>query len=154
MSGKTLFVGIGSPHGDDAAGWCVARGLADRATARRAATGIDVRSATTPADLLDWLAGVDTLDVCDAVSCQAAPGSLHRWRWPDPALTSARFGGSHDLSLTAALTLAEQLGHLPRQVRVWGIAASECGELAPLSAAVAAAVPAIVAQIWESLHDA
>ncbi len=149
MSGKSLFVGIGSPHGDDAAGWLVARQM----IARRSAS-LEVRSAQTPAELLDWLEGVDTLDVCDAVACDAAPGSVHRWQWPDPALAATRFGGSHDLSLPAALALAQQLGRLPRQVRVWGIAAGECGELAPLSPAVSAAVPAIVEEIWEFLHHA
>jgi hydrogenase maturation protease len=149
MIDKSLFVGIGSPHGDDAAGWCVARELAVRASAK-----IDVRSAHTPAELLNWLEGVETLEVCDAVVCSAKPGSLHQWRWPDPALASTRFRGSHDLSLTAALALAEQLGQLPPEVRVWGIAAGEWRELAPLSPAIAAAVPAIVAEIWESLHHA
>ena len=148
MKGK-LFVGIGSPHGDDAAGWLVARQLAARAPA-----SLEVRRAQTPVDLLDWLEGVETLDVCDAVACEAAPGSVQRWRWPDPALEAARFSGSHDLSLSAALALAQQLGRLPRRVRVWGIAARECGELSPMSQAVAAAVPAIADEIWESLRHA
>jgi hydrogenase maturation protease len=144
-----LFVGIGSPHGDDAAGWHVARQLAARGPA-----SLEVRRAQTPVDLLDWLEGVDTLDVCDAVACKALPGSVRRWQWPDPALEAARFSGSHDLSLSAALALGQRLGRLPSRVRVWGIAVGACGELATLSPAVAAAVPAIADEIWESLRHA
>ncbi len=146
MSGDALFVGIGSPHGDDCVGWRVAQRISELGIKR-----LVVRRAQSPADVLDWLDDVEALDVCDAVFSESPPGTLHCWPWPSAAIESALFCGTHDLSLPAGLALAERLGRLPRQVRIWGVAINEANQTAPVSPDVAAATPAIVSEIATAL---
>ncbi len=142
MSARSLLVGIGSPRGDDSVGWEIARQVADRA-----GDSLLVRCARTPAELLDWLDGIDTLDVCDALVSEATVGSIYCWQWPAPEIERAPFGGSHDLSLVAVLVLAESLGRLPPRVRIWGVGIDPAGSLESLSPVAAAAVPSIVDRI-------
>jgi hydrogenase maturation protease len=62
MSGATLIVGIGSPHGDDQIGWRIAEAL--MAEHR---VGWIIRTARSPTDLLAWLDDkVERLVICDA----------------------------------------------------------------------------------------
>jgi len=58
---KPLVVGIGSPHGADAAGWQVAAWLANASVAPW-----EVKRAVVPSDLLDWLDGCSVLAIIDA----------------------------------------------------------------------------------------
>jgi hydrogenase maturation protease len=128
-----LFVGIGSPHGDDQAGWTIAEGLLQDVDS---SGDIIVRRASVPLDLIDWLDGIDCLHVCDACQGDAPPGTLHRWEYKaaTPAASdrqreprgrecfaSLRSTGSHDFGLIAVLELADRLGRLPSQVVVWCI---------------------------------
>lgn len=115
-SGDSLLVGIGSSYGDDQAGWRVAD-----AVAAHVGAGVTVCRVGTPIDLLDHLAGVERLHICDACHSTGAVGSLHRWRWPDPRIEPVHFSGSHDLGPAAVLKLGERLGLLPSEVIVWGI---------------------------------
>jgi len=112
----TLIVGLGSPHGDDQAGWLVADALS-----RHEQSELCVRRADSPAELLHWLDGVVRLIICDACQSQGAPGRLHRWTWPTAQLPIGAARGSHDLDLAGVLGLAESIGCLPAQVDVWGI---------------------------------
>lgn len=148
-SSSVLLIGIGSAHGDDHVGWSVAE-----AVARRAADRARVRTARAPADLLDWLEGVDRLHLCDAWLTDGPGGQLAQWRFPDAAIESARFGSTHSLSLPAALRLASELGTLPRQVTVWGVSIEQAEPGAALSPRVAAAVPRVADRICEVLENA
>jgi Ni,Fe-hydrogenase maturation factor len=164
----TLLVGIGSPHGDDRAGWEVVRLVQNRLRSR----GL-VRCAQTPAELLDWLDGVERLEICDAVYDAAydtagrAAGYAHRgvgldettdpvrcWQWPSNELQQTEFRGSHDLSLPAVLELAEALGRLPARVRIWGVPIVQTEALGPISARAAANVRAAATRICRTLDDA
>jgi hydrogenase maturation protease len=149
MSPSSLLVGIGSPHGDDSVGWVIARRVANRV-----GNSLQVRCARTPSELLDWLEGIDTLEICDALASEAAVGSVSCWQWPAPEIERAPFSGSHDLSLPAVLALAEGLGRLPLRVRIWGVGIKPGGALDSLSAAAAAAVPAVVDRICGALTHA
>lgn len=155
MNRTALVVGIGSSHGDDRVGWEVARAID-----RRGDRGIATRCARTPAKLLDWLDGVERLDVCDAVSWSTTEtaveiGSVRCWQWPAQDLERAPFRTSHDLSLPAVLALAETLGRLPPEVRVWGVTiGAPTTPSATLSPALAALVPAIAGRICGGLVHA
>ena len=149
MGGRTLLVGIGSSQGDDRVGWVIAGRIADMI-----GDSSIVRCARSPAALLDLLDGVDELHVCDAFIGQAEVGAVRWWDWPSREIERAHFHGSHDLSLPAALALAEQLGRLPPKVRIWGVAIGESRQLDPMSTAVTAAVPEIVNQICGALAHA
>jgi hydrogenase maturation protease len=148
MTGCTLFVGIGSPHGDDRAGWLVADALAEFNSSIPTARPMQfsVRKAATPADLLDWLDGVQRLIVCDAVRGAGPPGRLHRWQWPDLRLGRVHAAGSHDFGLAAGLDLASSLGRLPAEVVVWGLESGQGIGGCDLSRAVKLSLPELIQQ--------
>ena len=148
MSASRLLVGIGSPHGNDRVGWEIARRVGERI-----GSALVVRCARTPVELLDWLEGIDTLDVCDAVSSSAA-GSIHCWRWPAPEIERISFRGSHDFALPEVLVLAETLGRLPREARIWGLGVRPSAPFGSLSPEVVVAIPAVVKHICEALVPA
>ena len=114
--GSHLLVGIGSPFGDDRLGWLVVGEIE-----RRGGSDAHTRCARAPADLLDWLEGVDRLVVCDACHGGGPAGSWRRFDWPTTLLDDVAFCGTHDMSLAATLALAEQLGLLPKETTIWGL---------------------------------
>lgn len=132
---QTLLVGVGSMLGDDQAGWIVAERVAERlqqspdATGEQ--TGILVRLATVPLDVLDWVHGVHNLHLVDACRSECPSGTIHRLDWPDQTgqLTGAaegallQLGGhtTHDYGLADVLLLAETTGRLPPNVTIWAI---------------------------------
>lgn len=116
---STLFVGIGSPHGNDRVGWFAAQELVQRS--HESQTHVEVRCAQVPADLLDWIPGRERLVLCDACRLEGEPGTIHRWKWPDSVLLNSVSGGSHGWNLCAALQLAERLQILPSSVVIWGM---------------------------------
>ncbi len=145
---RTLVVGIGSPHGDDQVGWLVAERLQHELPA-----GTDLRRASAPGQLLDWLSDVDRLYVCDA--CDAMGGELkqqssthtHRWEWPAPVGMPVRSSGSHSFGLPQALGLAERLGTLPDSVVIYGIPGRRFEAFAELSPELCRLLPDIAVEI-------
>jgi hydrogenase maturation protease len=144
-----LLVGLGSPHGDDRAGWEAAAALVSLQLG-----GLCVRKAGAPIAVLDWLDGQRRLVVCDAAVGTGRAGELVRWTWPDQRLTAVGFRGTHDLSLVAVLQLAGRLGRLPPEVVVWTIEAQSVEAGAELSPAVEGALPELVARLREELCHA
>jgi hydrogenase maturation protease len=157
VSGKKsrLLVGIGSPFGDDQAGWTIA----DRLREKLEPIGdVSVRRASVPIDLLDWLDGIECLHVCDAYESAAEPATLHCWEYsPRSAalshgrgdaselqnFASLRSTCSHDFGLMAVLELASRLGRLPAQVIVWGLEGQRFGVDDQLSPEIANRLPEI-----------
>lgn len=137
---RTLVIGIGSPHGDDQAGWLVAERIARDHHAA-------VRQALSPADVLDWLQDVDRLIICDACRGLGRVGEVRRWQWPLSDMPLLDWSGTHDVSLPAALELADRLGLLPRHVVIWAVEGEAPCMLGRLSPQVADAVPRLVDQI-------
>jgi hydrogenase maturation protease len=130
-SPSILVIGVGSAHGDDQLGWLVAKDLI-----RRSPMGYQVRIASTPLELLDWLDECRVLHLVDACEGAGSPGTIYRWDWPCPEIHAGRWSGTHDFNLCGALALAEQLGQLPPQVVIWGIERgnNEVTDLLPESA--------------------
>lgn len=118
---RVRFVGVGSPHGDDRAGWWLAQRLNDVGRPEIGPPAVSIASVASPIDLLESLERVERLDVCDAFVGNGPPGRLYRWQWPESEIQHTRFVGSHDISLAATLALAQNLGMLPDEVVVWGI---------------------------------
>lgn len=147
MNPSTLFVGLGSAHGDDQVGWLVADGLAGDVSPT-----LQVRRAAAPADILDWLeADVAALIVCDACRGNEPLGTIHNWSWPCAAIRSAQFVGTHNLALPAVLELAGCIRALPADVSIWSVEIGDCSPGAEVSPAVRQALPRITAQIREEL---
>jgi hydrogenase maturation protease len=145
-SPATLFVGMGSQHGDDRAGWMVAEALAPRAKLLAV-----VRQAAAPADIFDWLDGVEFLAICDACQGIGPVGTWRRWESLPSDFPSVRAQCSHEIGLPEVLQLAERLGTLPGKVLVWGLEIGETDPAQPASRDVAAAVPAIVEDVLRVL---
>jgi hydrogenase maturation protease len=120
---STMVAGVGSDVGDDCAGIVAARQLAAKTGPFR------VEVIRHPAALLDRLEGVDRLHVIDACRGLNADQPMLRCDWPAEELESIRFAGTHDMDLTMVLSLAEQLGLLPRRTTVWCIAAFDSAAL-------------------------
>jgi hydrogenase maturation protease len=142
-----LFVGIGSPHGDDQVGWLVIDELAHQNVG-------ECRRAQTPLQLLDWLDGVDELVLCDGVRSALRIGQVECWAWPTPAIREVCFQGTHDLSLPATLELAETLGRLPPKVCIWGVQIGDAAPNAAISSDIERRVPEIAQRIHEEYCDA
>ncbi len=109
-------IGLGSPFGDDRAGWGVIDLLRSHGL-----SGIDLIALDRPGhSLIHWLPDVDWLILVDAVSSDAPLGSVMRL---DPeSLDEARSGiSSHGLQIAGALQLASTLDCLPSRVDIYGI---------------------------------
>ncbi len=127
----TLIVGIGSEHGDDRVGWIVADELRRQLIAN---SNVKVRTATVPLDLMDWLDGVDELQICDACESSGGDEEVHRFAWNDQSFvagsfvagyqgvfTERRASGTHGFGVVEVLKLLEAMGQLPKSVVIWAI---------------------------------
>ena len=141
-----LAIGIGSEHGDDAAGLAVVRALAGRLPPGVAAD----RLRGDPTALLERWRGAAAVVLVNALRGCGPPGSLHRFdasREPIPAPAGA---GTHSLGFAAAIELARRLGELPGRVVAIGIEGADFAVGHDLSPPVAAAIePAAVAVLAE-----
>lgn len=144
-----LFVGLGSPHADDAVGWLVADALADRAPEM-----LRIRKAQAPLDLLDWLEESSDLWVCDGCRGLSAPGHWRRWTWPATDVELVNATGTHDFGLSAVLSLAERLGRLPTAPQIWGIEIESCVPGESINPAVARAVATVVDDVAHAAANA
>lgn len=144
-----LIVGLGSPHGDDQAGWLVIDRLWSLGASRQSA-----RKAGHPGDLWSWAEAERPLTVCDAGQAAGQLGRIGRWTWPADHLESSRLGGTHDLPLADVLTLGRQTGCCPEQVEIWTIEGEQFEPLGRVSPAVAASARQVAETIWRELSHA
>lgn len=149
MTSETLFVGIGSDHGGDRAGWLVADELAQSATSEAI-----IRRAKSPIDVLDWFDGVRWLGLCDAC-CGAGPiGTWYRWTWPTLDVPFIRPSGTHAYGLIDTLKLASRLGSLPETVQLWGVEIASDRPENPVTADVRSAIREVANDVARHLHSA
>ena len=123
---RLCILGIGSPSGDDQAGWMVV----DALLARGVQTGgeIVIDKLDRPgATLITLIEQADWAILIDAMQGNGQPGNIRRFDqqdWP------AYRGGlsSHGFGVLDALMLGRELGSLPPRVDLYGI---EIGNAAP-----------------------
>jgi hydrogenase maturation protease len=139
-----VVVGCGSAAGDDAAGLAA---LARLRAEGGLPAGVRLHAAGGGDALLDVVGDAAALVLVDAVASGAPPGTLHRWRWPSARLDGLRAGSTHQLGPAAALALADALGLLPPEVVALGVEVDGTRAGDGLGAAVAAALPALVAAV-------
>ncbi len=147
-----LLVGIGSPHGDDQAGWLVASDLQ-----RRLVGQLDMfacRFAKSPSDLLDWLDDVTHLIVCDSCESPNQLGELRLWHWPADRFLRTRSSSSHQLGLPDVLDLATNIGRLPPRVEIWAIGGGRFSPGTEPSSLVREACQQLALQLSEGLARA
>ena len=127
--------GVGTEHGDDAAGPRVARRLAVGGTLP---SGVEALPCRRPLELLDLLVGVDGAVLVDATRSGQPPGTVHEPGFD--ALGEAQALSSHGLGVREALALADALGRTPPRLALIGIeAAAVSGR--EMSPSVRAALP-------------
>ncbi len=151
-----LVVGLGHPdRGDDGVGVLVARRVEELAL-----PGVTVVDHHDPTALIDLWAGYAPVVVVDAVRSGAPAGTVHRLvagtgepALPAAAWAASRRGGTHAFGLAAAVALARALHRLPERLVVIGVEAASYGHGAPLSAAVASAVPLAVDRVLEEVSS-
>ncbi len=142
---RVRVIGIGSPSGDDQAGWRVVDALTTRAIA--GPDDVLLEKLDRPgAGLIDRFADTDCVVLVDAVCSGATPGHIHHLSATDWA---AYRGGlsNHGFGVFDALALAQALQALPARLEVYGIeiASAEPGALP--RAAVGAAVERLADQL-------
>ena len=148
MTRPAIVIGIGNPdRGDDAVGVQVARQVA--------AERLDVLTLEfdDPSEALDAWEPEDTVVVTDAISSGGSPGDIRGIDVVEHRLPAGKWssGGTHALGLAAVVELARTLGLLPRALVVVGVEAGQFGQGAPMSQAVAAAVPAAADAVFTAL---
>ena len=146
MSGVRIF-GIGSPSGDDQAGWLtvdalLATDLAD----------VQIEKLDRPgANLISLMENASEVILIDAMRGNGGVGGIQRFDENDwPAYGEGL--SSHGFGVMAALTLARELGSLPARLDLYGI---RIGSVLPGDTAgreVQAAAQRLAAMIASSLR--
>lgn len=146
------MVGLGSPdRGDDAVGPVVAGALA-----RLDLGGVTVVEQEDPTDLVLAWEAYQHVVVVDAVVAGGEPGAVLVTEVGDEPVAPQTWaalgvGGTHAFGLGEAVELARVLGRLPARVQLVLVEAEGFAPGAPLSAAVADAVPRAVAAVLAAL---
>lgn len=134
---KIRVIGVGTAGaGDDALGLEAASILRSRVPPT-----VDVTSDTTGGSNIATLCeGIDVLIIIDAVRPTPTfpPGAMFSWAYPAmrSAIDQSLCRNTHSFSVTEGLALAEQLGVLPKRVKVFGMAGENFEPASGLSATV------------------
>ena len=120
------ILGIGSPSGDDQAGWLTVDALL--AGGVQGGNEITVDKLDRPgANLVPLLESASWVILVDAMQNAGEPGRIRRFDQKDwPAYSGGL--SSHGFGVLAALSLARELGSLPSRIDLFGI---EIGSASP-----------------------
>jgi hydrogenase maturation protease len=150
---RVLVLGVGNAwRGDDAVGLVVAQHLQEDPLDGVTVTPTAGEGTALLALWQDTDAVVLVDAVCAGVCAGARPGTLHRFAVgtePLPALFSGI--STHAFGVAEAIELARALRQLPPVLVVYGVEGETFETGAGLSAAVAAVVPQVVAQVRQEV---
>ena len=146
------ILGVGSPHGDDRAGWEVIEALhASGWLAQSAADAITAECVDRPgSQLIPRLAGADMVVVVDAMRSGSPPGTVRKLAIKDIESAPETLS-CHGFGPGEALALARALGELPPRLTVFGIDIVQPTPGEGLSAPVRASIPEAVRRVVEEL---
>ena len=148
MTSQPLFLGLGSPHGDDQAGWLVIDRLH-----RCGVPAADAVALSSPDEI--WHQSIQGRDLilCDAADDPGRAGTICRWHWPGVRLPECRHG-THDFPLGEVLSLGQLLGLCPAEVVLWTISGSRFTADDELSSSVRQAVELLANTLYEEFCHA
>lgn len=139
-------LGLGSPFGDDRAGWWVVDQLRGNVPA-----SVDLVRLDRPgAALIHWMTGVRHLVIIDAVVDGGPPGRILTLPLERLTEVTGRYT-SHQLTLVSTLQLARTLGDLPPHVEIYGVTIAGPDRSSPL---VEAATGRLAADLGSRLTGA
>ena len=151
MTAAIRILGIGSPFGDDRAGWEAAALLQQRCRVGAADRQVDIRTLDRPGLLLvGQLAGTASLVLIDAVRSGAAIGAIHRFTGSELSRRRPEVS-SHAGGVMEAVQLARALGDVASNLLIFGIEADPANLGDNLTPAVSAALPELVRRIEEQV---
>ena len=121
---RPLVVGIGSPHGDDQAGWLLIERLSSKVSSQ-----VRLRTASVPHNLIDWSDDCDALYIIDA--CDDSE-TVMRIELSDEHSTAkidhlTRCQSSHQFGIGKTIELGLVLGKVPPRLVVWAIPGKNFG---------------------------
>jgi len=142
---RVRILGIGSPSGDDQAGWLVVDALAAHGVHARDDVVID-KLDRPGVQLISLLENADWVILVDAMQSDDPPGHVQRFDRKDwPAYIEGL--SSHGLGVLDALLLARELGKLPARLDLYGIAIGAATPGEPAQSAVMAAATQLARRI-------
>lgn len=103
-------------------------------------------------DLLPHLENVDKLVIIDALEMQETPGQVFRLEGTAVPRAFASKLSVHQMGIQDLLAVAELLGHLPKNLVVWGVQPQSIEMGTELSPAVAAALPEVLRGIVQEVR--
>lgn len=140
---RTRVLGVGSPAGDDQAGWLAVDALRG--------AGLDARKLDRPgANLVSLLESVDHVILIDAMQGGGMPGQIRRFGRRDWAGYGQGLS-SHGFGVIDALSLAEALGCLPERLDLYGIEIASAHPGAAPGAEVRAAAALLAGRLAASV---
>lgn len=141
-------LGLGSPFGDDQAGWRVASGLLAQAMPAH----LIIESHDRPgARLIELMSNVSLVFLIDAVKTGHELGFIHRFKNKEiddfyPLMST------HDMGVAQALQLGRALDALPKTVILYGIEVDSIALDNVLSKPVQRAIDEVVARLTKELR--
>jgi hydrogenase maturation protease len=149
MTDAIRIIGVGSPFGDDRAGWEAIAEVRARGVVGTLASTIEIRVLDRPGlQLVGELAAEKKLILIDAVCSGADIGTIHSISVESP-VTLRPVLSSHNGGVMTALELARVLGEFPPRFLMLGIEADPANDGDSVTPAVRAALPEVARRIEE-----
>lgn len=144
----TMVIGVGSPFGDDQAGWRLVEMLQRQ-------PHLPARLKTIPeaTQLIDEFGDCRRVIIVDACRSGCTAGTVTRLRWPDPRIAERHSQSTHGVGVCDALRLAERLGRLPAAVDIFGIEVGDCEPEREISREVLQALAKLETEILAELCE-
>ena len=151
MNEGVRIIGIGSPSGDDRAGWELINRLSARLGGR---SEVELIAMDRPGTgLIDYLSGQRACWLVDAVKSDDPPGCYLQPEVDQLLQAGSATAGSHGVGLAETLNLAGVLGLLPKRLELHCITISTADIVSEqLSPAVDAGVDGLVQRFLERLE--
>lgn len=146
-----LVLGLGNTiMTDDGFGVRVVEALSSRYRFQEGVRLLD--GGTLGLDLLPYLENIDQLLIIDALEMQAVPGTVFRLEGEAVPRAFASKLSVHQMGVQDLLAVSELMGHLPRELVVWGVQPESIEMGTELTATVAAALEPVIEGVVEELR--